>query len=108
TACAVAASANRPDRPDESRVGSTIPICTLLSLVTFLKRSVQVSFACGQPNVAATGSGIARTIGLRATEGTWSGTEPGFAARRRCSHNDESGTHTSGAFALPPACPTPI
>src|SRR4051794_6850422 len=68
--------------------------------------SPQPSFLSGHPSVAAIGSGIARTTGLRAIDGGSSGTHPDPTVRSRDSQTDESGTHTSGTVVPPAAWPT--
>lgn len=108
-AVAAAARVIRPARPVESRLGSTMPSLTFWSPDTLAIRSVYLIFAFGQPkDVVAIGSGTATTIGLRAIGLALAGTLVGLAARRRCSHSDESGTHTSGMRVLPLAWPTPV
>jgi hypothetical protein len=57
--------------------------------------------------VVATDSGTAHTTGLVATDVVSSGTQSGPIVRSRCSQVDESGIHTSGTLARPPAWPTP-
>jgi hypothetical protein len=104
---AAAPSASRPDRPAASRVGSTMPVRRLVPVVICCNRSVQVSCCVGQPRVAATGSGMATTTGLRATDSLLAGVNPGATELSRSSQVDESGTQTSGATAVPLACPTP-
>jgi hypothetical protein len=52
-AFAATASDTSPARPPASRVGSTTPARRPVPVVIFLNRSVQVSFADGQPRLVA-------------------------------------------------------
>src|SRR5690242_15959663 len=97
-------SETRPASPTASRLGSTMPTLSGCPLVIRCSRAPQVSGVLGQPRVAATGSGMASTTGLRAIDGACGGTRFGPAARTRTSQLDESGTQTSGTTGAAAGC----
>ncbi|BCB81877.1 hypothetical protein Pflav_082870 [Phytohabitans flavus] len=72
-----------------------------------MSRSAQPTFLSGQPRLSASGSGIAATTGLRATEPPSVGVKPDASVLSRTSQVEESGSHTSGASSVPLALPTP-
>jgi hypothetical protein len=104
---AAPAKASRPASPVASRLGSTIPGRTDLSVATFRARSGNPAVRPGQPNCSAAGLGTASTIGLSATEPRVAGRKPGASEAIRSNHVLESGIQTSTALTSCGLLPTP-
>jgi hypothetical protein len=80
----------------------------LVLVVIWVTRSAAPSFFFGQPSSLATGSGIAMTTGLSATEPSSEMANCGAAALSRCSQERASAIQTSGGFTPSRGAPAPV